>query len=524
MVVVSFVLHLFVLGLAYVLLHEYVWPIWYKIRARRAKAGVPAIRISHPLAIPLMKELSKAMKTNETVNYFVNEFREIVKKNTFIRHLPLDFRIVTSDPENIKTVLATKFNDFALGIRSPALSPIFGRGIFTLDGEGWKHSRAMLRPQFARDQLRRLGQVSDHVDILIKKIERDQGCDGYVEIQTDFHKLTMDTATDFLLGHSVDSLKSTSLHRGPEVMDPETGEKISAEEFIESYSFLNAYAFRRSIFNKLYWTQNSKEYRAHRERAEKFLEFFVKEALEKTSEMSEKTSENSSYVFSHELAKETRDPVEIRSQIFNILIAGRDTTASTMSFMIYYLASNPEVLKKLRTAILEDFGTLDEGRLITYEMLRRSHYLNHVINEVLRLAPIVPFNLRTAVRDTTLPRGGGPNGDQSVFVPKGMVVAYSVYVMQRDKNIWGEDAGKFDPERWNGRVPSDHWAFLPFNGGPRICLGQQFALSEIALTMVRLLQRFETIQPGPGFSENEPKWANTLTLHNAAPGVVVRFS
>lgn len=508
---------------SYLLLHEWVWPIWYKAKARKAKAGIPAFKYSHPLAIPLLRQLSEAIKANETINYFLDETRKIVKRNTFIRQLPFDYRIITSDPDNVKTVLATKFKDFSLGVRSPALSPVFGRGIFTLDGEGWKHSRAMLRPQFARDQLRRLDQISDHVEVLIKKIVRDQEHNGFVDIQRDFHKLTMDTATEFLLGHSVESLKSDSLHRGIEVTDTETGERISAEEFIESYTFLNAYAFRRSVFNKLYWTQNSKEFKSHRTRAEKFLEIFVNEALEATSSDSEKKTENSSYIFAHEIARDTRDPIEIRSQIFNVLIAGRDTTASTMSFMIYYLASHPDVLQKMRAEILENFGTAEEGRQITFEMLRRSRYLNHVINEVLRLAPIVPFNLRTAVRDTILPRGTGPNGDQPLFVPKGMVVAYSPFIMHRDEKLWGKDASEFDPSRWEGRVPSNHWAFLPFNGGPRICLGQQFALSEIALTMVRLFQRFETLEKGPDFSEKTPKWANTLTLHNADPGVVVRF-
>jgi cytochrome P450 len=62
--------------------------------------------------------------------------------------------IVTVDPENVKALLATQFNDFALGLRHDTFYPLLGDGIFTLDGPGWSHSRAMLRPQFARDQVR----------------------------------------------------------------------------------------------------------------------------------------------------------------------------------------------------------------------------------------------------------------------------------------------------------------------------------------------------------------------------------
>jgi len=77
-------------------------------------------------------------------------------------------------------------------------------------------------------------------------------------------------------------------------------------------------------------------------------------------------------------------------------------------------------------------------------------------------------------------------------VPKGTTVDYSTYVMHRRKDLYGEDADEFIPERWETRRPG--WEFLPFNGGPRICIGQQFALTEASYVTVRLLQRFEKIE------------------------------
>lgn len=73
---------------------------------------------------------------------------------TFRQSSPIHAFTATIEPENIKTVLATKFNDFGLGIRHKQFYPLLGDGIFTLDGAGWSHSRALLRPQFARDQVR----------------------------------------------------------------------------------------------------------------------------------------------------------------------------------------------------------------------------------------------------------------------------------------------------------------------------------------------------------------------------------
>jgi cytochrome P450 len=104
------------------------------------------------------------------------------------------------------------------------------------------------------------------------------------------------------------------------------------------------------------------------------------------------------------------------------------------------------------------------------------------------------------VRDTILPVGGGPNLDRPVFVPKGAAVAYSVYAMHRRPDFYGMDAEIFRPERWDEPMPlhddpvNAKWGFLPFNGGPRMCLGMDFGFYEAAYTVVRLLQRFPAIR------------------------------
>lgn len=102
------------------------------------------------------------------------------------------------------------------------------------------------------------------------------------------------------------------------------------------------------------------------------------------------------------------------------------------------------------------------------------------------------------MNDTVLPHGGGANGKLPVFVPRGSIVMYSVYSMHRRTDIYGSDALEFKPERWapdavNGPLRPG-WGFLPFNGGPRICVGQQYALTEASYTIVRLLQTFGEIE------------------------------
>ena len=94
-----------------------------------------------------------------------------------------------------------------------------------------------------------------------------------------------------------------------------------------------------------------------------------------------------------------------------------------------------------------------------------------LIRVALRLHPLVPGNARMAVTDTVIPVGGGPDGKSPVFVAKGKLVRWSLYAMHRRKDIYGADAEDFMPERWEKLRPG--WEYLPFNGGPRICLGRK---------------------------------------------------
>lgn len=101
----------------------------------------------------------------------------------------------------------------------------------------------------------------------------------------------------------------------------------------------------------------------------------------------------------------------------------------------------------------------------------------------------MPLNNRTAIKTTVLPTGGGPDGNSPILVRRGELVIFSQYVNSRKKNLYGPDADDFRPERWESdELTNIGWAYFPFNGGPRACLGQDFALMEVSYTIVRLLQ------------------------------------
>lgn len=219
---------------------------------------------------------------------------------------------------------------------------------------------------------------------------------------------------------------------------------------------------------------------------ERFIEPYIKRTLSLTpSELEHLSKSDKDSTFLHNIARYTRDAKVIRDQLMAVLIAGRDTTAATLSWTIYELANYPATYRKLRQEILSTVGPF---RTPTYDDLKSMTYLTHTLNETLRLYPAVPYNLRAALQDTTLP---GKPGQPDIVVLKGDVVTYSTLAMQRRRDLYPPvsekfaDPAIFSPDRWEHWTPKV-WSYIPFNGGPRICVGQNFAMTEMAFTRMSL--------------------------------------
>lgn len=200
------------------------------------------------------------------------------------------------------------------------------------------------------------------------------------------------------------------------------------------------------------------------------------------------------------------------------MFAGRDTTAGLLGWCLMRLALHPDVFSSLRAAVLRE---IPAGEQPTFSQLKGCRPLQHFLQEVLRLHSTVPFNNRVAIRDTTLPVGGGPDQSSPVAVRKGQVVTFSVYAMHRRKDLWGEDALEFRPSRFEERVPA--WQWLPFLGGPRVCLGQQFALTEAGFLLVRLLREFDQVQPVDEAEMKKMRKGLGLTMCKSGPTCFLFF-
>ena len=229
---------------------------------------------------------------------------------------------------------------------------------------------------------------------------------------------------------------------------------------------------------------------------EEFMQPFIQEALALSpSELATKLSKSDTFI--HSLARYTSDAKLMRDQLINILLAGRDTTASTISWIFLELAQNPRVVEKLRTEIRNTLGL--GHRPPSYQEIKEMRYLTYIINETLRLYPPVPFNVRESLVNTTLPHGAGSDGLAPLAIEKGTSIGYSVLLMQRRKDLYPPisetfpyDPADWVPERWTTWYPKT-WNYIPFNGGPRICIGQQFAMIEIGYTLVRIFQRYDSL-------------------------------
>lgn len=159
------------------------------------------------------------------------------------------------------------------------------------------------------------------------------------------------------------------------------------------------------------------------------------------------------------------DAKVIKDEILNILVAGRDTTSATLTFVSYFLALHPPVMQKLREEILHKFGP---AQIPTYDDLRDMKYLRAVINETLRLMPAVPANVRQTINGTLLPTADA-NG-RHYYVPPRTSVSYSPWHLHRRKDLWGPDADEFDPERFiderlRNYLTANPFIFIPFNAG-----------------------------------------------------------
>ncbi|KAI5919353.1 cytochrome P450 alkane hydroxylase [Camillea tinctor] len=442
----------------------------------RGRYNLPVSAHRWPLGLDLLLQSLKAARDSRYMEFCLNNFRHL--GHTFQQVVGWNATIFTIEPSNLEYILSTNCKDWGIGMRRTVFLPLLGDGLFTQDGDEWKHSRDVLRPQFYYRHYEDLHIFYPHVENLLHAIGDIK---GVVDLEPLFFRLTLDVTTQFLFGKSVHSQRA-NLSDQP-------------SEFEVAFDLAQSISIKRLKFQKLYWLVGGAEFRRACNTIHQFTERII---IDKYIDDNKVTNDKSSCKrsFLEAVAEDYPEKNALRGQATNVLVAGRDTTACLLSWTIFHIIRHKRVLERLQSEIqaLDELETpLSRSNLI------KMKYLQNVIKEVLRLHPPVPLVSRTALRDTVLPLGGGADQSSPIFVPKGTSVLYSAYSLHRRPDLYGMDAEVFRPERWEEEglrsCEATHrgWTYMPFGGGPRSCLGMDFALTETAYTIIRILQRYPSL-------------------------------
>ncbi|KAJ4297103.1 hypothetical protein N0V88_004020 [Collariella sp. IMI 366227] len=473
------------LVLAYIMLILVVRPAWQEIKlAQMPGARAPTIPSRVPFGLDFLAKSIRRAKKHEELEHW-RWMMSVFKGPTGEHRVAGRRMIFTADPDNIKAILATQFNDYGKGKPfHDDWKPFLGDSIFGTDGHLWHDSRQLLRPQFVKDRVSDLHVFESHMQTLFRAIANGGALNGenqpvdleagngkVVDICDLFFRYTLDCATDFLLGYDIKSLSTP--HQEFAVA---FGEVQRVQSLLTRAGPIKPFIPRGTYYPSLKVINN-------------FVNLYVDRTLRLSpEELASKAKGDSGYTFLHALAGYTRDRHVLRDQLVAVLLAGRDTTACTLSWTLYELARHPHAVQKLRAEILSVVGAT---RVPTYDDLKSMKYLQNVMNETLRLYPVVPFKFKPPSP------GRRPRRHQPIKLLKDTPIAYAPIVMQRRPNSTPPSATfapveEFSPERWFTWQPKP-WQYIPFNGGPRICLGQQFALTEMAYVLTRLFQKYDRV-------------------------------
>lgn len=287
-------------------------------------AKVALTRPPFPFSLIRLFALGVAFSKKRYINFIYDQFCIHGPTYVFDTLTGATAVVVTSDPENIKTILATSFHDFELGAeRHAAFSELMGDGIFTSDGKAWEHARALFRPQFTKDQITNLDDLEIHFQHLLAVISPQEG--EVVGLHELFLSLMLDSTTAFLFGNSLYSLRNKI--PGPNgLMDSDSDE---SKQFEDDFDYCqDALGFRLG-----FWEYRWFYYPKRLPVAIANIHRFVDQFIVRTLRDGKAANEGKKYIFLAALAENTQDPKAMRDQSLSALLAGRDTTVLAPSWL-----------------------------------------------------------------------------------------------------------------------------------------------------------------------------------------------
>jgi cytochrome P450 len=370
-----------------------------------------------------------------------------------LNHPDLIRQMLVEEPENFHKPKLMK----------RVFGPFAGEGLFTSDGAFWKRQRSLMQPAFHQRHLAAYGDV-----MVAQALGMIEGfADGeFREIGAEMAKLTLRIVVRTLFGSDL----------------PREAEDIGAP----MVAVLDAANNRMNNLLRLpSWVPTQRNIREKRAiaRLDAILDSLIR-ARRASGEDSDDLLSRLLAAVDEESGAGMSDQ-QLHDEMMTLFLAGHETTASALTWAWYLLSRNPETEAKL----LEELRSVLGGREPAMADLPKLPYTDMVVRETIRLYPPAPQFGREPIRDVCI--GKYP-------VSRGSLVAVNTYAMQRDERFFAEPE-RFDPERfakgWEERIP--RYAYLPFGGGPRVCIGNGFAMMEARLILATVAQRYRlSLEPG----------------------------
>ena len=362
-----------------------------------------------------------------------------------------------SHPDYIESVLVTQHRKFTKHrffwrhVRS-----IFGQGLLTSEGQQWVQQRKLIQPAFHRDRINGYGAVM--VDLTEKMLASWR--DGQTrDIHADMMRVTREIVVRTLFGGDVSDEDATAVNNAFNT----TIEQIAVR-------------FRRP-FKIPDWVplpENLKYTRAIRE-LDRLIYGFIRERRASPTDGNDLLS---MLVAARDESGQAMSDEQIRDEAITLFLAGHETTAIALSWTWYLLSQNPEAREKVEA----EADAVLQGRAPSVDDMPRLDYTNRVVLESMRLYPPAYGFGREAIEDVEI---GGYR------IPKGSTVHMFPWIVHRDER-WYPDPLRFDPDRWKNdfakTLPA--FAYLPFGGGPRRCIGTSFAMMEAVLLVAAIARKF----------------------------------
>jgi cytochrome P450 len=392
--------------------------------------------------------------------------------------------LVLTSPQEIEDVFKSQVDTFGRGADlRDIIYDIFGDGIAGVDGEEWLKQRRVASHLFSMKMLREaMDQVIIEKVTRLKEVLADCAKEGrVVPMKSLFGKFTSEVFTKIGFGVDLHSLES----------DPCSDSNDAFIKAVDVY----AEVFGARVQSPA-WFWKLKRFlcigdERRLQQSAKVAECLTQDVLAKAVDIRRRDSSEMKRTDLLTLFVEQStaiDPKAVHDTLMSFLLASKDTSSFSLSWVLINLNRYPAVLTKLRDEIREKLPGLMTGeiKVPTMEDLQKLPYLEAVVKESLRLH--MTASNRMANKATTLSDG--------TFVPERCAVMIPMYASARVKSVWGEDAGEYRPERWidltTGKVkPVSPFKFVTFGAGPRQCLGMRFALLQLQTTVAVLFSHFD---------------------------------